>query len=130
MDKSRRLVLLSASAAVVLAGCGGGDDDPAPAPPASTPPPAPPGPAPVALSCGATGTAIAGNHGHTLTIPQADLDSTTNMTYDIRGQSNHPHSVTLTPAQLAQIKAGTEVTVVSSEDSSHTHAVTCNCAPA
>jgi hypothetical protein len=123
MDKSRRLVLTSLSVAVVLSGCGGGgDDSPAPAPAPTPPTPAPP----TAQSCGAT--AILGNHGHSLTIPTADLDSTTDKTYGIQGQSSHPHTVTLTPAQLAQIKAGTAVTVSSSEDASHTHAVTVNCA--
>jgi hypothetical protein len=121
MDKSRRLVLSSLSVAVVLSGCGGGSDDP----PAPSPPAPPP---PSAQSCGAT--TILGNHGHSLTIPTADLDSTTDKTYSIQGQSTHAHNVTLTPAQLAQIKAGTAVTLVSSEDASHSHSVTCNCSAA
>jgi hypothetical protein len=122
MDKSRRLVLESLSVAVVLSGCGGGGDDtPAPAPAPTPPSPSPPS----AQSCGAT--VIVSNHGHSLTIPTADLDSTTDKTYDIQGQSTHNHTVTLTPAQLAQIKAGTAVTLDSSLGASHTHAVTLNC---
>ena len=92
------------------------------------PAPAPPPPGP--LSCGAT--AISDNHGHTLTIPAADVDSTVTKTYNIAGIADHPHTITLTPAQLAQIKAMTSVTVSSSVDpspifASHFHAVTVNC---
>jgi hypothetical protein len=99
---------------LLLQGCGGGGDDPPP----------PPG----GQSCGSSGTAIAGNHGHTLSIARADLDATTNQTYNITGTANHPHTVTLTPAQLQSLKAGQSVTVTSSTDASHEHAVTVSCA--
>ena len=82
------------------------------------------------MSCGAT--AISDNHGHTLTIPAADVDSTVAITYSILGIADHDHTITLTPAQLAQIKNSTSVTVSSSIDrstlyASHFHAVTVNC---
>ena len=57
----------------------------------------------------------------------SDLESTTEKTYSIQGQSAHTHNITLTPAQLAQIKAGAAVTVESGPAASHTHAVTVNC---
>lgn len=99
---------------LLLQGCGGGggddDDDDAPG------------------SCGATGSAIAGNHGHVLSIASADLDSTTNRTYDITGTANHPHSVTFTPAQLQSLKAGQSVMVTSTTNSAHDHVVTASCA--
>ena len=113
-----------------LSGIRGEAHDPAPTPaPAPAPTPAPPPPA-GALSCGAT--AISDNHGHTLTIPAADVDSTVTKTYNIAGIADHPHTITLTPVQLAQIKAMTSVTVSSSVDRSpiyatHFHAVTVNC---
>ena len=122
--------------ALLLSACGGSDDSPAPAvaptptpTPVPTPTPAPPPPGP--LSCGAT--AISDNHGHTLTIPAADVDSTVVKTYSIAGIADHNHTITLTPVQLAQIKAMTSVTVSSSIDpspifASHFHAVTVNCA--
>ena len=71
---------------------------------------------------------ITANHGHNLTIPETDLDSTTSKTYNIRGVSDHDHVVTLTPAQLAQIKAKSAVTIASSVDFAHFHDVTVNCA--
>ena len=86
---------------------------------------------PAPAACGAT--AIAGNHGHTLTIARADLDSLVDMSYNIAGMADHPHSVTFTPAQLQQLKAGTAVVVTSTSGSSpvgmvvHTHVVTSSC---
>jgi hypothetical protein len=57
------------------------------------------------------------------------LDSATPKTYNIRGSADHDHRITLTPAQLAQIKALSAVTVVSSVDFAHFHDVTVNCEP-
>jgi hypothetical protein len=64
-----------------------------------------------------------------LTIPAADVDSTVAKTYSIASVAGHDHSVTLTPAQLAQIKAKNAITVTSSIGGvpSHTHDVTVNC---
>jgi hypothetical protein len=56
------------------------------------------------------------------------VDSTTTRTYSIRGVADHDHLITLTPAQLAQIKAKSPVSVVSSVDFAHFHDVTVNCA--
>jgi hypothetical protein len=146
-DPGRRdFVSVFTALALLTSGCGGGSDPPpaagpapappppAPPPPAPPPPPAspPPGaPPPPALSCGAT--AISGNHGHTLIIAAADLDSATFKTYNIEGGADHAHTVTLLPMQLAQIKAGTPVIVNSSISNSssvldHSHSVTVNCA--
>lgn len=127
MDKSRRRLLFASAGggalAAVLAACGGDA-----MPPASTSPPVPP-PPPGALSCGAT--AVTNNHGHSLTIPAADVDSMVSMTYSIEGVAGHVHMVTLTPAQLAQIKAKSAVTVTSTLGGpapGHMHDVTVNCA--
>lgn len=117
MAISRKAFLGTAAGGMVLLlleACGGGGDD-------NSPPAA-------AGSCGSSGGAIGGNHGHVLSIPRADLDSTTNRTYNITGSANHPHTVTFTPAQLQALKAGQNVTVVSSTDASHEHTVTASCA--
>lgn len=101
-----------ASVLLLLQGCGGGDyDDP-----------------PGGQACGAGAGAIAGNHGHLLAIPRADLDATSARTYAIQGSANHAHSVTFTVAQLGDLKAGRSVTVTSTTDSAHSHAVTASCA--
>lgn len=137
MNRSRRLFMANTagySMALVLSGCGGSDYSspapaippaPAPAPPAPTP--APPGPPAGGLTCNAT--AISGNHGHALLIPASDTDSMVAIAYNIVGAADHNHNVTLTAAQLAQIKAKTAVTVLSTAGGDgHTHSVTVNCA--
>ena len=78
-------------------------------------------------SCGASGTGISGNHGHSVTILVADLDSPTDKTYDIQGSASHDHQITLTVAQLQMLKAGQTVTVGSTTTLSHAHNVTTGC---
>jgi len=78
-------------------------------------------------SCGATGAEISGNHGHTLTIDEADLSSMTDKTYNIMGTASHDHTVTFTAAQLASLKAGQSVVVNSTTTNAHQHAVTTRC---
>jgi hypothetical protein len=79
------------------------------------------------LMCGSTGAAISGNHGHTLTIDEADLNSTTDKTYSIMGSAGHDHTVTFTSSQLGMLKSGQPVTVTSTTTSGHSHAVTASC---
>ncbi len=83
-------------------------------------------PASTAVLLGCSDT-ISGNHGHVLTVPQADLDSAVDKVYDIRGSAGHTHTVTLAVTQLRQLKAGTAAMVTSS-DSGHTHDVRVYCA--
>lgn len=114
------------TALLFLQACGGGGGDyggsPAPAPgPAPAPSPSP------SQTCGSSGSAIAGNHGHVLSIPAADLDATTSMTYDMTGAAGHAHSVTFTPAQLQMLKAGQSVIVTSTTTLQHSHVVTATC---
>ena len=64
------------------------------------------------------------NHAHAFTIPAVDFDSTVDKTYTMSG--GYAHSVTLTPAQLATLRAGQTVSVTSTAGNGHTHA--CKCA--
>jgi len=79
------------------------------------------------ITCGATGASISGNHGHTLSIDEADLDATTDKTYNIMGTAGHDHTVTFTAPQLAMLKAGQTVVVNSTTTNAHMHAVTARC---
>lgn len=99
--------------AIGLAACGGGDDPP---------------PTPAAAGC--RSVTFSANHGHALSIPLADLDSTTAKTYSIQGAGLHDHLVTLSPAQLALLKAGQSLTVTSSEGglTPHSHDMAASCA--
>lgn len=102
---------------LLMAGCGGGGSD-------SNAGVQAPAPAPAA---GCSATLVTNNHGHTLSIPAADLNSTVAMSYSIQGTADHPHQITFSAAQLAQLKAGQAVTVTSSAAQGHTHDVTETC---
>ena len=140
MTTNRKLFLAQlATMTLVLTGCGGGGDSAAPAPapgpapgpvpgppPPTPPPPPPPPPPPSATTCGVfTFTA---NHGHTLIISRADLDSALSRTYSIIGTSGHDHQITLTATQLAQLKAGGTISVTSFFGPGHEHQMSGGCA--
>ena len=111
--------LAGASVVLLIQACGGGgsssDEAPIPVPA--------PGPKPGA-ACTDT---IAANHGHVLTIASADLDSPTDMVYNIQGGAAHNHTVTLAVVDLRALKAGTTVTVGSSNAAGHEHSVSITC---
>lgn len=108
--------LAGGTVVLLLGGCGGGGSYGG-GTPMSSPPPA-----------GGCGADIAGNHGHVLAIPQADLDSTTAKTYNIQGTADHNHTVTFSAADLADLKAGRMVTVQSSTTLAHSHTIVEACA--
>ena len=112
---------LAGGAAVLLVqACGGGGDSSS----NEVPNPAPvPGPKPGA-ACTDT---IAANHGHVLTIATADLDSLIPTVYNIQGGAVHNHVVTLALADLRALKAGTAVTVISSNAAGHEHSISILC---
>jgi hypothetical protein len=111
--------LAGGTVVVLLDGCGGGDDYGGMAPAPS------PGPAPPPAACAAAG--ITANHGHTLSFQKTDLDSMTDKTYSIAGSAGHVHTITLNTTQLAQLKAGSMVTVTSTVTDAHSHDVTVSC---
>jgi len=80
---------------------------------------------PTGLTCKSS---ITQNHGHTITIPAADLDSSTAKTYSIIGTSDHDHQITLTPSDFAELKAKVSVKKTStSGGTTHDHEVTILC---
>ena len=121
MAITRKVFLLQlASGGWVLAGCGGGGYGGAPA-------------ASAGVACAMT---IAGNHGHTLSISAADLNSG-GFTRDITGTADHAHSVTFSAADLTQLTPGYNTvppTILSSMSlatatfPAHTHAISGLCA--
>lgn len=104
--------MAAGTALLLVPGCGGGGGDAA---------------QPAESRCGASGTAIALNHGHALVIAPVDLDSMADLAYSIRGSSDHDHTVTLGVAQLRQLKAGESVTTMASVSAAHSHVVTSTC---
>jgi hypothetical protein len=83
-------------------------------------------------NCSANGTtvAIGGNHGHTLVVAKADITAAAAKTYDIKGSSDHAHSVTISAAMFTMLTANTAVTTTSTgaAGDGHTHSITVTCA--
>ena len=101
---------------LVLAGCGGGGGDGDTTSSSN------------AASC--SNFTFTGNHGHAVEIPEEDLDSLTDKSYSIQGVASHDHPFTLTAAQLARLKAGQAIVVVTTGPAldGHTHDVSGTCA--
>jgi hypothetical protein len=76
---------------------------------------------------GSCSESISANHGHVMSVPQADVDAGSEKTYDITGSADHPHQVTLTADDFTTLAGGGSVTVASSTDSAHSHMVTVTC---
>jgi hypothetical protein len=104
---------------LLLGSCGGGGDSSYNAMPTPN----------IPSGTGCSATAITANHGHSLMIAKTDLDSTSDKTYSILGTATHDHQITLTVAQLAQLKAGATVMVTSTQAGApaHTHEVSVGC---
>ena len=80
---------------------------------------------------GSRGGNITANHGHVATVTAAQITAGNNVTLDIRGSADHPHTVALTGAEVVQIGNGQSVSKTSSIDPSasagtHDHTVTFN----
>ena len=75
-----------------------------------------------------TASSIGSNHGHNLTIPQADVQSGHQKSYSIQGSSSHDHMVTLTETDFDVLQGNNSITVSSTNNDGHTHSVTVRCA--
>lgn len=80
--------------------------------------------------CAANGTtvSIASNHGHALVVTNAEVSAAEARTYDIKGQSDHSHSLTISAALFAMLKANTAISINSGTGDGHTHQVSIGCA--
>ncbi len=110
---SRRAFTLDAALAI-LAGCvitvtTACDDDNGPTDPSQT--------------ADVTG-AISENHGHTATITQSQIAAGNAIDLQIRGTADHPHTVSISQANLQTLANRQAVSVISTLDFSHTHTVT------
>lgn len=71
---------------------------------------------------------IAANHGHSLSVPLADLESQSSKTYSIEGVADHDHTVTITASQFQSLLEGESLQLSSSSGSGHSHSITVSCA--
>jgi len=102
--------------AITVTGCG---DSSSPTAPSST------GSGSTSASGDRTG-AISANHGHAAVVAAAQLGASGGITLNIQGSASHPHSVSLTGADLSAIAGNQRVSKESSNDAAHTHTVTFN----
>lgn len=111
--KTFLVALAGGGVAATLPGCGGGGGDDVAAP-----------------AAGCRAFTFSDNHGHLLVLSAADLDSTQARTFSVQGSAPHNHDVTLSPAQLAALKAGQAVSALTTMDglTPHTHALGGACA--
>jgi hypothetical protein len=101
--------------AITISACGGSDSPSSPTP---TPNPTP--------AAGDKTAAIGSNHGHVGVITAAQLTAAAGVMLDIRGSADHPHTVTLSAAEITSIAANQRVSKESTTDAAHSHAVTFN----
>jgi len=105
---------------ITISGCGGGGSSPT----------TPSGPTPTPTSTPAAGgkaaSSISSNHGHSAVIDAARLTSPTSVTLDIRGAADHPHTISLTAAEVTQIAGNQRLSKESTTDAGHSHTVTFN----
>ena len=88
-------------------------------------------------TCSVTGTCVVGgdfrvaisvNHGHTVTLTQAEVDAGAEITVDVVNNGDHNHTVTLTAAMLLDVADGLRLHVLSTGAADgHSHCVTINC---
>ena len=73
-------------------------------------------------------SSISANHGHSLTVSKADVNSGTEKTYTIDGGAGHSHSVTVSAANFNTLKNNQQISLSSTTQNSHSHSVTVSCA--
>jgi hypothetical protein len=102
-----------AAGAAWLAGCGSSDDDGGGG----------------GGDCAANGTmaSISGNHGHTLMVSKTDITMAAAHTYDITGNADHGHMVTISAGAFGMLAANQSVMTVSTTGANHTHNITVSC---
>ena len=69
---------------------------------------------------------IGANHGHIAIITAAELSTGGGLALNIRGTSDHPHTVVLSAAEITAIAANQRVSKESTTDDGHSHTVTFN----
>ena len=71
---------------------------------------------------------ISANHGHVLTVSQADVAAGALKMYSIMGTATHDHTVTVSPGMFTTLSGGQTVSTTSTNNAGHTHGITIVCA--
>jgi hypothetical protein len=75
-----------------------------------------------------TNSVINSNHGHTIVVSKADVDSGMSKEYDIAGSSGHDHRVTISASSFDKLKSNQSIQVISSNNDGHMHSINISCA--
>lgn len=67
---------------------------------------------------------ISGNHGHQAVISGAALQAGGDLSLDIQGAADHPHTVALAAAEVISIRQGGQVSKDATMTAGHMHVVT------
>ncbi|MGJ8733234.1 MAG: hypothetical protein ACSHW4_08805 [Cellulophaga sp.] len=73
-------------------------------------------------------TTVVGNHGHLLEVTKQDITNGTTKTYNLEGSAGHMHMLTITTEDFATLKTNNAITIATSTNAGHTHAITIGCA--
>jgi len=101
---------------ITITDCGSSSSPSTPTPPTTAPPPA----------TGDKMGSISANHGHTVTITGAQLTAGGDVTLELTVGQGHTHSLSLTSAQVVQIRGNQTVSKDSTNTAGHNHTVTFN----
>lgn len=80
-------------------------------------------------SCSTVSTIIGTNHGHTLTVPAADVAAGVDKSYTLTANGTHSHTLLVTAAEFATLATGASVIKDSAPTPfpGHEHTVTLMC---
>jgi len=81
-------------------------------------------PTPAAAAPADVNGVIAANHGHIAVIMGAQITTGSAVSLDIRGTATHTHTVAVSQSDLSTLKNRQPVTMTSTTDASHSHAIT------
>jgi len=109
------MMVVGAPVISISSSCSSGADDPTP------------GGIPNCLENG-TASAIAANHGHSITVSKTDVENGAEKKYAIQGTSGHNHDITVSETDFTTLQNNQSITVTSTNNSGHNHSVTISCA--
>jgi hypothetical protein len=67
---------------------------------------------------------ISANHGHIATLSSAQITTGNEVSLDIHGQADHPHTVVVSAADFQALRSRQPVSKTSTTDNFHSHTVT------
>jgi hypothetical protein len=70
---------------------------------------------------------ISGNHGHSMIVTAAEINSPMDREYDITGGADHTHTAMVTASQYETLVTNSPVQVTSTVFAGHSHTISIRC---